>query len=162
MTLIIALISLGILLEILFFAVMWPPWRSQFPSMSWMLITLSGVLFSYDTAILLATLRIHIPPIPALALLILKDVVLAWRFKIALRARLGPRRKARGMNPLFEIIPARARAYVYAAVALLMIAWGAWQASQGDWKVAVGSLITTLVAGLAHANTNKDEPPPES
>jgi hypothetical protein len=156
MAVIIALIALGILLEVLFFAVMWPPWRSQFPSMSWMLVMLSGVLFLYDSAILLATLQIPVPPIPALLLLLGKDVLLAWRFKIALKARQAfhpPRRRRSAMNPLFDIIPARARAYVYAAVALLMIAWGAWQAADGDWKVAVGALVTTLTAALAHANT---------
>lgn len=166
---IILLIAMGILFEVLFFAVMWPPWRSQFPSLSWMLVMLSGVLFLYDTAILLATLQIPVPPIPALLLLFGKDVLLAWRFKIALKARQAfrppRRRKASAMNPLFDIIPARARAYVYAAVALLMIAWGAWQAADGDWKVAVGALVTTLTAALAHANTNKEDdgssqPPP--
>lgn len=62
------------------------------------------------------------------------------------------------MNPLFEVIPAKWRAYLYAAVALLALGWGAWQAAGGDWKVAVGALITTLVAGLAHANVKPDEP----
>lgn len=66
------------------------------------------------------------------------------------------------MTPLFfEVIPAKARKYVYAAVALAMIVWGAWQAAEGDWKVAIGSLITTLVAGLAHGNVGaQDAPPP--
>lgn len=56
------------------------------------------------------------------------------------------------MNPLFDIIPAKGRKYVYALVGLAALVWGAWQAADGDWKVVVGSVVTALVAGLAHAN----------
>lgn len=152
MTLIILLIAFGILLEILFFATMWPPWRSSIPSMAWLLGSLSGVLFLYDAMILLATLRIPVPPIPALMVLLGKDALLIWRVKIALKVRAAKKRREIAMNPFFDVIPAKARRYVYAAVALFMIGWGAWQAADGDWKVAVGALVTTLTAALAHAN----------
>jgi hypothetical protein len=157
MTVIILLIAWGILFEVLFFAVIWPPWRSALPSISWTLAILSGILFMYDSMIMLATLQIKVPVIPALMILVAKDAALAWRFKIALRLRVPRKRKA-AMNPLFDIIPAKARKYVYAAVALAMLVWGAYQAANGDWKVVVGSIVATLTAGLAHANTNPEDP----
>lgn len=156
-TSVILLIAVGILFEVLFFAVIWPPWRSSLPSLAWTLGSLSGILFLYDSMILLATLRIQVPLIVALLVLFLKDVLLAWRFKLALKIRAPRKRRARQMNPLFDVIPARARKYVYAAVALLALGWGAWQAAEGDWKVTVGALVTMLVAGLAHANVTPEE-----
>lgn len=157
MWIIIAMIALGVFLETLFFAMMWPPWRSEFPSMAWLLVSTSGALVLYDGMILLATLQIHVPPIPALLILLVKDVLLSWRVKIILRSRRPAKhksrhRKAAKMNPLFDIIPAKGRKYVYALVGLAALVWGAWQAADGDWKVVVGSVVTALVAGLAHAN----------
>ena len=56
-------------------------------------------------------------------------------------------------NPLTDIIPARARKYFYAAAFLVVLVYGAWQASEGDWGTFVGALIAALVPGLAASNT---------
>lgn len=61
-------------------------------------------------------------------------------------------------NPL-TVLPARIRAYVYAALVLAAIVYGAWQAADGDWKTAVGSIITALVGGQALANTSDSVAP---
>jgi hypothetical protein len=152
MTIVQWLVGLGILLEVLFFAVLWPPWRSKIPQVAWLLAALAGVLASYDALILLGTLHVHYSLLFALFVVVGKDVLLGIRIKIAMDVRGHRPRKVLPMNPLFDVIPARARKYVYAAVALFMIGWGAYQAADGNWKVAVGALITTVVAGLAHAN----------
>lgn len=56
-------------------------------------------------------------------------------------------------NPLTDVIPAPARKYVYAALALAAIVFGAWQASEGDWTAFVGSLIVSLTGATAASNT---------
>lgn len=60
------------------------------------------------------------------------------------------------MGVFTDIIPAKARKYVYAAVALVALVVAAWQASDGNWDVAAGSLLASLVNALAHGNTNPD------
>ena len=65
------------------------------------------------------------------------------------------------MNPLVDIIPAKARKYVYAAAALLGLIVTVWQASDGDWKTALVSLAGTALTTLAHANTTPEAPTEE-
>ena len=55
-------------------------------------------------------------------------------------------------NPLTDAIPAKWRKVVYAVVFVLGLAVTAWQASDGNWKVALASLIASLVPLLAHGN----------
>lgn len=61
------------------------------------------------------------------------------------------------MNMLIDIIPPKARRYVYGVLALVALVFGAVQAAGGDWKAALTALVTSAVTSLAHANTN--EPP---
>ena len=61
------------------------------------------------------------------------------------------------MNVLTDVIPARYRRYVYAVVTLAALIWGAWEASQGDWQVFVGTLIGALVTATAASNTPSPE-----
>lgn len=63
------------------------------------------------------------------------------------------------MNFLVDIIPPKARRYVYGAAALAALIFGAWQASEGDWKTAVTSLLGSTWAALAHANTTEPQEP---
>lgn len=84
---IVVLIAAGIMLEFLTLAMIWPPWRSRFPSLSWLLVLISGTLVVYDTMILLATLRIPVNPLLALTVLLGKDALFLWRIKVVLRAR---------------------------------------------------------------------------
>lgn len=56
-------------------------------------------------------------------------------------------------NPLTDVIPAKARKYVYAVIALASLVFGVWQASDGDWKAFVGGLIVALVNATAASNT---------
>lgn len=56
-------------------------------------------------------------------------------------------------NPLTDLIPAKARKYVYGVVLLAALVFGAWQASEGNIEVFVGSVITALVNALALSNT---------
>lgn len=58
------------------------------------------------------------------------------------------------MNPLYEVLPAKARKYVYAVLALAALVFGVYQASGGDWALFVGGLITSLTAATAASNTN--------
>lgn len=54
-----------------------------------------------------------------------------------------------------DLIPAKYRKYVYAIAALLALGFGIWEASHGDWKVFVASLLAALVSGLAHGNVTE-------
>ena len=62
-------------------------------------------------------------------------------------------------NPLYEIIPAKARKYVYGLAFLAGLLWTLWQASEGDWKEFVGALVATLIPLLAASNTAVKSPP---
>lgn len=57
------------------------------------------------------------------------------------------------MNPLTDVIPARARRYVYAALFLAALVWGVYQASDGNWLEFVGGLIVALTGATAASNT---------
>jgi len=56
-------------------------------------------------------------------------------------------------NPLFDVIPAKARKYVYAVLALAAIVFAAYQVSDGDWVQLVGALIVALTGATAASNT---------
>lgn len=60
-------------------------------------------------------------------------------------------------NPLTDLIPAKARKYVYGTVLLAALVFGAWQASEGNIETFIGSLIAALVNGLALSNTFSPE-----
>lgn len=55
---------------------------------------------------------------------------------------------------LTDLIPAKARKYVYALLSLAAVAYGAWQAADGDWKQTVGSLLVLIVGATAVSNTD--------
>lgn len=57
------------------------------------------------------------------------------------------------MNPLTDIIPAKARKYVYAVITLAALVWGVYEASGGDWKKFVGGLVVALTTATAASNT---------
>lgn len=56
-------------------------------------------------------------------------------------------------NPLYDVIPAKARKYVYAALALALIVFSVWQASAGDWDQFAGGLVIALIGATAASNT---------
>lgn len=60
------------------------------------------------------------------------------------------------MNFLVDIIPPKARRYVYGGLSLLALIYGAWQAAGGDWRAALTSLVTSAATALAHANTSAE------
>lgn len=60
------------------------------------------------------------------------------------------------MNPLIDVLPAKARKYVYALLALAAIALGAYKASQGDWLEFSGLLLGSLGFGTAASNTHPE------
>lgn len=57
------------------------------------------------------------------------------------------------MTILTDIIPARFRKYVYAALFLAALVYSAWEASGGNWKTFVGGLIVALTSATAASNT---------
>ena len=59
------------------------------------------------------------------------------------------------MNPLTEVLPAKARKYVYAVLALAALALGAYKVSGGDWLAFAGLLLGSLGFGTAASNTPK-------
>lgn len=65
------------------------------------------------------------------------------------------------MKVFTDIIPAKARKYVYGFAALGLLLFGAWQAADGNWSVAAGSLLGSLVNALAHGNVTDKPAEPE-
>lgn len=58
-------------------------------------------------------------------------------------------------NPLVDVVPAKARKYVYAALSLAALGWSLYQASDGDWKQLVGGLIVALTGATAASNIHR-------
>jgi len=57
------------------------------------------------------------------------------------------------MTYLIDIIPARARKYLYAALAAALAVYGIWQATEGDWTQFSVALTTAIVNIMAASNT---------
>lgn len=57
------------------------------------------------------------------------------------------------MNILTDVLPAKVRKYVYAALALAALVLAAWQASDGDWLLFAANLLGALGFGTAASNT---------
>lgn len=57
-------------------------------------------------------------------------------------------------NPLTEVLPARARQILYALLFVVATVFALWQASDGDWLLFAGSLVTALLGLLAAGNTS--------
>lgn len=60
------------------------------------------------------------------------------------------------MNPLRNIVPAKYRKLVYALLTLAALIFGIYQATEGDWTLFIGSVLTALTSGTAASNTNSD------
>lgn len=56
------------------------------------------------------------------------------------------------MNPLKDLLSETARRVIYAIVFLALLAFGAWQASEGNVQEAVFSFLTSLAPLLAANN----------
>ena len=59
------------------------------------------------------------------------------------------------MQFLVDVIPPKARRYVYGVLALVGLVYTTWQAAGGNWRAALASLVGSAVTALAHANTNQ-------
>ena len=64
-------------------------------------------------------------------------------------------------NPLRDLLPPKVRQVLYGFVFLALLAWGAWNASNGDVGSAVFGFLTSLAPLLAAGNLpEKDESQP--
>lgn len=59
---------------------------------------------------------------------------------------------------LTDIIPAKARRYVYALLALAALGVTCWQAADHDWIVAAGAFVVAVSHSVAASNTSTDKP----
>lgn len=57
------------------------------------------------------------------------------------------------MNALIDLIPAKGRKYLYAVLSGAVAVYGIWQAVEGDWTQFGVSVVTSVTALLATANT---------
>lgn len=57
-------------------------------------------------------------------------------------------------NPLTDVIPAQARKYVYALLALAALVLAGYQATQGDWLAFAVYLVGALTGGTAASNVS--------
>lgn len=55
---------------------------------------------------------------------------------------------------LTDLIPAKARKYVYAVLFLAAFGYGLWQANDGDWNQVIAAALPILVGALAVSNTD--------
>jgi len=57
-------------------------------------------------------------------------------------------------NPLTDVIPTKARKYVYAGAFLVATGFSVYQATEGNWAEFVASLTAALVPATAYSNTD--------
>lgn len=57
-------------------------------------------------------------------------------------------------NPLVNLLTPKVRAVLYALAFLASLGYGAWLASDGDWKKAIASFIGALLAATAASNAS--------
>ena len=56
-------------------------------------------------------------------------------------------------NPLTDVLPSKARKYIYALAFLALLLYSAWQGAEGDWDTAIGAFLTAFVPLMAASNT---------
>jgi hypothetical protein len=61
-------------------------------------------------------------------------------------------------NPLYEVIPAAARKYVYAVLTLAALVVAGIQAFDGDWLAFSAYLVAALTGATAASNTSTGRP----
>lgn len=59
------------------------------------------------------------------------------------------------MNPLANVLPAKARLVIYAVVFVVGLVLAAWQAAQGDWFAFAVLLTGSLTGALAGSNVSE-------
>lgn len=64
-------------------------------------------------------------------------------------------RHLRHLALIIDAVPAQARKYVYALIALAALGWSAYEAAAGDWVEMAGGVIVALANGLATRHTPK-------
>lgn len=64
-------------------------------------------------------------------------------------------------NPLTDVLPTKARKYVYAVLALAALVLAAYQATEGDWVAFAVALIGALTGATAASNVTPVVPPQE-
>lgn len=55
---------------------------------------------------------------------------------------------------LTDVVPPKARKYVYAALTLGAVVYGAYQTANGDWGQVAVSVLGTLFGATAASNTD--------
>lgn len=61
-------------------------------------------------------------------------------------------------NPLADVLPYQVRRFAYAILFVAALVFGLYQASEGDWALFVGSVLTSLVGLLAAGNSSPTNP----
>lgn len=56
-------------------------------------------------------------------------------------------------NPVRDVLPEKVRLVLYAILFVVALVFSIYQASEGDWKLFTGSLLTSLLGLLAAGNT---------
>lgn len=87
MTLLQLLVAASIGLSLWFVVSLGDPRRSENPSTAWLLAAWAWVTVVFETLLLLALFRVHVPPWIAAVVLFAQDGVFAWRLVLLHRAR---------------------------------------------------------------------------
>ena len=84
-----ALITVSALLGLVFVATLGLPWRSANPAMAWLQSMLAWAAIAFDTVLLLAVFRVHVPTWIVAAILLGQDAAFAWRLWLLLKVQRG-------------------------------------------------------------------------
>lgn len=57
-------------------------------------------------------------------------------------------------NPLTDVLPAKARKYLYAVLFVASLGFAAWQAADGNWVEFFSAIVVALFGATATSNTD--------
>ena len=66
-----------------------PPWRSESPTVTWLLAAWAWVSVAFEATLLLVLFRVAVPPWIFAVVLVAKDAVFAWRLALVRRPPRG-------------------------------------------------------------------------
>jgi hypothetical protein len=87
MVLLRALVGASISLSLWFVVSLGDPRRTANPPVAWLLAAWGWITIAFELLLLLALLRIHVPPWLAVGVLAAQDTVFAWRLVLLRRSR---------------------------------------------------------------------------
>lgn len=82
------MLAISLVFGLVFVLMLGKPWRNEYPTMAWLQASLAWVAVGFDAWLLLASFGVH-ADLLVFSVLILQDLVFAWRLWVLITIRRG-------------------------------------------------------------------------